>query len=92
MRRVERKLLRINDELLQLNREEELLRGELDMHRSLHDDASRDAAVHDSPVERANAYESGKDVTAFERALAALEARRRILRAKRERLLERLEA
>lgn len=91
MKRVERRLLRINDELLRLRREEELLRGELDMHRSLHDDAARDAAVYESPVERENAHESGKDVATFERALATLEARRKGLQAKRERLLERLE-
>ena len=92
MNRVERQLLRITDELMRLDREEELLRGELEMHRSLHDDASRDAAVYGTPVERENAYESGKDVAAFERALTGLASRRENLHLKRRKLLARLEA
>lgn len=92
MNRTERRLLRINDELRRLEREEELLQGELGMHRSLHDDAARDAAVYDTPVERENAYESGKDVSTLERALASLASRRQRLHAKRRRLLERLES
>lgn len=92
MRRIERRLLRINDELMRLDREEELLRGELETHRSLHDDAARDAAVHDTPVDRENAYETRKDVGTFERALASLQSRRESLHVKRRKLLARLEA
>lgn len=90
MKRGERRLLKVTDELEALDREEQLLRGELEMHRSLHEDAARDAAVYDTPVERENAHESAKDVGNFQRALASLEGRRRRLEAKRARLLERL--
>ncbi|HZD16535.1 MAG TPA: hypothetical protein VE669_00180 [Actinomycetota bacterium] len=91
MNRVERRLLKITDELQRLAREERLILGELEMHRSLHDDASRDAAVHDTPVERENARESGKDVRNFDRALAGLRARRLRLEKRRDSLLDRLE-
>lgn len=90
MTRRERRLLKVMDELAALGREQRLLEGELEMHRSLHDDAVRDAAVHETPLERENAYESEKDVRNFERALASLAARQAALEAKRDRLMLRL--
>ncbi|HEX6262147.1 MAG TPA: hypothetical protein VF097_04795 [Actinomycetota bacterium] len=90
MKRAERRLLKVIDELQALDREQRLLEGELEMHRSLRDDAARDAAVHETPVERGNAYETEKDVRTFERALAGLAARRAALEAKRDRLMTRL--
>lgn len=90
MKRVERRLLKVMDELATLEREQRLLEGELEMHRSLHDDAVRDATVHETPVDRDNAYESEKDVRNFERALALLTARRASLESKRDRLQLRL--
>ena len=90
MNRVERRLSKVMDELAALEREQRLLEGELEMHRSLHDDAARDAIVHETPVERGNAYEAEKDVRNFERALASLAARRASLESKRDRLLLRL--
>lgn len=90
MKRLERRLLKVIDELDALDREQRLLEGELEMHRGLHDDAVRDSVVQDSPVERGNAYESGKDVRNFERALASLAARRAALESRRDRLMVRL--
>ncbi len=90
MKRIERRLLRITDELAALSREEELVRGELEMHRHLDDDARRDAAVYETPVERANAYETRKDVDRFKRALAEIARRRERLEERRLRLLRRL--
>ena len=90
MNRVERRLLKVMDALAALEREERLLEGELGMHRSLHDDAVRDAVVHETPVERENAHESGKDVRNFERALASLTVRRAALESRRDRLMLRL--
>lgn len=90
MKRVERRLLKVMDELAALDREAGLLQGELEMHRSLHDDAARDAAVHGSPIERENAYEAEKDVRNFEQALASLTARRAALESRRDRLMLRL--
>ena len=91
MRRIERRILRINDELAGLRREEALVAGELEMHRHLDDDARRDAAVSDSPVDRADAYQSGKDVTRFLRLLSRIRKRREQIEGKRRRLLARLE-
>ena len=90
MSRIERRIAKVSAELEAMAREEELLRGELSFHRSLHEDASRDAAVYDTPIERENAYETRKDVTNFERALADLEARRARLLEKRDALLDRM--
>lgn len=90
MSRLERRVAKLTAELEALVREEELLRGELSFHRSLHEDASRDAAVYDTPIERENAYETRKDVANFERALAGIEARRAKLLDKRDALLDRM--
>ena len=68
MRWIERRLLRINDEILRLRREKELVAGELEMHRHLADDAERDAAVYEG-IDRAESRAASKDVAALERAL-----------------------
>ena len=83
---MERRLLRLNDELERLADEERLAAGELEMHRHLDDDARRDAAVSDSPVDRADAYQSGKEVARFERVLVRIRGRRAKLEMKRQRL------
>lgn len=90
MRRIERKLLRLNDEIAALAREEQLVVEELGMLRHLDDDAQRDAAVG-GPLERDDARSTSGDVTRFENHLAKLGDRRRALEAKRERLLARLD-
>ncbi|MFN2544800.1 MAG: hypothetical protein ABR600_09580 [Actinomycetota bacterium] len=89
MRRIERRLLRINDELERLRRERELVEGELEMHRHLADDAVRDAAVSQG-LERREARDALKDVAGQERALAATRDRIAKLEAKRDALLDRL--
>jgi hypothetical protein len=90
VKRVERRLLRINDALAALAREEALVAGELEMHRHLDDDAQRDAAVYDSPGHKAEAYESRKDVARFRRALEGIRGKRSRLERKRLELLQRL--
>lgn len=90
MRRIERRLLRLNEALQRLRREEELVAGELDMHRHLADDAGRDAAVSGTPDDRADARDTSRDVARFEEALAAVRAKVVRLEAKRDRLLGRL--
>ena len=89
MRWVERRLLRIGDEIVRLRREEEIAEGELAMHRHLADDAVRDAAVHGG-LERAEARDARKDVAALERALAQTRRGLERLETKRERLLRRM--
>jgi uncharacterized small protein (DUF1192 family) len=88
--RAERRLLSLADRLEALRREEQLVAGELDMHRHLDEDARRDAAVYETPVERLNARDTGLDVARFERRLAELRSKIERLEAKRARLLSRL--
>ncbi|HEX9891097.1 MAG TPA: hypothetical protein VGB28_03465 [Actinomycetota bacterium] len=87
---IERRLLRLNDRLAELREEETLVAGELEMHRHLHDDAARDAAVYDVPVERLNERDTSLDVTRFERALVRIRTQIEQVEAKRQRLLIRL--
>ena len=90
MRRSERRLFRLNDELHRLRRDEGLTAGELEMHRHLDDDARRDAAVSDSPLDRADAHQTSKDVRRMEAALADIRRRIAEVEAERDRLLSTL--
>jgi len=88
--RIERKLLKINDEIAALTRDEHRVAQELGMLRHLDDDAQRDAAVG-GPLERDDARGTSGDVARFERHLARLGAQREALEQKRQRLLARLD-
>jgi predicted component of type VI protein secretion system len=90
VRLIERRLLRLNDEIQRLRREEELAVGELGFHLHLADDAIRDAAVTGSPMERADARDAAKDVARLESAVASFRRDLARLEAKRTVLLERL--
>ncbi|MBT8165845.1 MAG: hypothetical protein KJO97_09880 [Acidimicrobiia bacterium] len=90
MGRLERRLLSITDQLEDLQEEERLLIEELAYHRSLADDAARDAAVFDDPIERENAAMTSGDVKRSERRLQQLSDRRQKLETRRARLLEKL--
>jgi hypothetical protein len=90
MSRVERRLLAISDQLVRLEEEERRVQDELSYHRSLADDAARDAAVFEDSIERENAAMTAGDVRRFENRLARLADRRQKLEAKRVRLLEKL--
>ncbi len=91
MGRLERRLLTIGDQLDDLREEERLLTEELAYHRSLADDAARDAAVFDDPIERENAAMTSGDVQRSERRLEKLADRRQKLETRRARWLEKLE-
>ena len=90
MGRLQRSLLDLSDRLENLAREERRLADELSYHRSLADDAARDAAVVDDPIERENAAVTAGDVRRFERRLEKLADQRQKLETKRARLLEKL--
>ncbi|MDH3538879.1 MAG: hypothetical protein OEP52_02690 [Acidimicrobiia bacterium] len=90
MGRREQRLLAITDQLAALAEEERLLAEELSFHRSLADDAARDAAVYDDPIERENAAMTAGDVRRAERRLDKLRDRRQKLQTKRARLLDKL--
>jgi predicted component of type VI protein secretion system len=72
VRRTERRLFKLNEELTRLRREEELTRGELEMHSHLFDDFERDAVVSDAPSDRADARQSSKDVDRLQGALESV--------------------
>jgi len=90
MRRIERRLFQINDEIAALVRDEQLAREELIYHQHLNDDAQRDAAVSGSPIDRADARETSSDVERFERHITKLQRTRAKLEAQRDRLLRKL--
>jgi hypothetical protein len=90
MKRIERKLFRLTDEIAALKRAETLAAEELTYHEHLNDDTQRDAAVSGSPIDRSDARETASDVARFRRHLDDLRKRRERLEARRQRLLVRL--
>jgi len=90
MKRIERKLFQLSDEIEALDRAEHLALEELNYHLHLNDDAQRDAAVSDHPIDRADARETASDVSRFERHLDQLRSKRSKLEAKRDGLIDRL--
>jgi predicted component of type VI protein secretion system len=91
VRRTERRLFKLNEELARLRREEELTRGELEMHSHLLDDHQRDAIVSDAPADRADARQSAKDVARLRGALESVRARIERTERTRGELLARLD-
>jgi len=90
MGRLERRILKLNEEIARQRRELELVAEELRYHSHLNDDARRDAAVSDSPFDRADARATGADVARFERSQRSILERIGKLEAKRDALIERL--
>jgi hypothetical protein len=91
MARLHQRLFRLNERIARLADEERQAAAELEVHRHLDDDARRDAAVSESPIDREGARDTAADVARFERLLAGLQRQRGRLEAKRDRLLSRLE-
>ncbi len=90
MPRPEEKVFRLNDEIAAIEREEALVAEELTFHRHLNDDAQRDAAVSDHPIDRADARGTAGDVARFEDSLRTLAGRKAKLVARRDKLLRKL--
>jgi ubiquinone biosynthesis protein UbiJ len=91
MGRLERRLLRLTDDITKLRRRRDLVAEELRFHEHLDDDARRDAAVSDHPLDRADARDTAADVARFRRSLADLEHRVGKLESKRDALLQKLD-
>lgn len=89
VKRVHRRLFAVNDEIERIDHELSLATAELEYHRSLNDDAQRDAAVGNY-IDREEAGLTQGDVRRFERTIATLRDRREVLLRKRHRLLDRL--
>ena len=90
MKRIERKLFHLGDEIGAIEEAERLAREELIYHQHLNDDAQRDAAVSGNPIDRADARETAGDVDRFERHLSNLRTQRERLEDRRRRLLDKL--
>ena len=89
MRRLEKKLFWVTDQIAALREEHRQAGEELVFHRHLDDDAQRDAAGG-SELDKADARETAGDVARIEAHLADLEGAIAAAEAKRDRLLERL--
>jgi cob(I)alamin adenosyltransferase len=90
MKRSQRKLFAIADEIARLDSEEAAVDAELGEHRQIADDAVRDAVVSGREGDRLDAEQSKADVRRFERRLAEIERRRAKLEDARTKLLNRL--
>jgi len=87
--RIHHRIFRLNDRIEAIDGEARLVAAELGHHRSINEDAQRDAAVGNY-IDREEAGLTSGDVRRFERTLARLSDKRRSLAAKRDRLLTRL--
>jgi hypothetical protein len=89
MKRVHRRIFRLNEQIAQVEEEARQVQAELEMHRSIDEDAQRDAAVGNY-IDREEAGLTASDVRSFERILSMIEERLERLVRKRDRLLARL--
>jgi hypothetical protein len=87
--RIHRRLFRLNDKIESLDAEIRLVEAELGHHRSINDDAQRDASVGNY-IDKEEAGLTAGDVRRFERAISQLRERRVNLAGKRDLLLTRL--
>ena len=74
LKRIHRRIFRLNEKLTALDAEIARTRAELEYHRSINDDAQRDAAVGNY-IDREEAGLTAADVRRFEKTIADLEAR-----------------
>lgn len=86
MKRVHRRIFRLNDRIAALGSEAEQVAAELELHRSIDADAQRDAVVGNY-IDREEAGLTAADVRRFEKTLAGLERKKARVVAKRDRLL-----
>ena len=89
LNRLHRKLFRLNDQIRRLQEEAAGVAAELEFHRSINEDAQRDAAVGNY-IDREEAGLTAADVRRFEKTLADLDNAVSKARTKRDKLLTRL--
>jgi hypothetical protein len=89
LKRIHRRLFRLNEKITDLERETEQVAAELAYHRSINDDAQEDAA-YGNYIDREEAGLTAADVRRFETTLARLEDEKARLIEKRDRLLAKL--
>jgi len=89
LKRVHRRIFRLNEKIAKLEKEAAQVEAELEYHRSINEDAQRDAAVGNY-IDREEAGLTASDVRRFESTLADLDSKRETLVTKRDRLLANL--
>ncbi len=89
VKRIHRRIFRLNDKIAVLEREARQASAELEYHRSINEDAQRDAAVGNY-IDREEAGLTSADVRRFEKAIAQSDRQREKLEAKRAALLAKL--
>ena len=89
VKRIHKRLFRINEQIIKLEAELSQAAAELEYHRSINEDAQRDAAVGNY-IDREEAGLTAADVGRFEKTIDKLGTKRDDLIAKRDSLLERL--
>jgi hypothetical protein len=89
VKRIHRRLFRLNGKITTLQKESAQVAAELEFHRSINEDAQRDAAVGNY-IDREEAGLTAADVRRFERTLEHVENKTSKLIAKRDRLLSKL--
>lgn len=86
VKRIHRRIFRLNDKIASLEQEVGQVSAELEYHRSINEDAQRDAAVGNY-IDREEAGLTSADVRRFEKTLAELNAKREKLSSKRDYLV-----
>lgn len=89
MKRIHRRLFRLNEKIAQIDSEARQVEAELEYHKSINEDAQRDAA-YGNYIDREEAGLTAADVRRFEKTLQSLREKREKLVAKRNQLLDRL--
>ena len=89
LKRIHRRLFRLNDQIQSINRELRLVNAELSQHRSINEDALRDASFGNY-IDREEGGRTRGDVRRFEKTAFYLRVRRAKLVKTRDRLLSRL--
>jgi cell division protein FtsB len=86
LKRVHRRLFRLNDRIASLEAEIASASAELEYHRSINEDAQRDAAFGNY-IDREEAGATAADVRRFEKTITKLESKLAKLTDKRDHLL-----
>ena len=89
MKRIHRRLFRLNEKIASLREEADQVAAELEYHRSINDDAQADAAIGNY-IDREEAGLTAADVRRFEKTLTHLRAKTAKLEDRRGRLLAKL--
>ena len=90
LKRIHRRLFRINERIAEIEAETRQVEAELEYHRSINEDAQRDAAIGNY-IDREEAGLTAADVRRFEKTISALNQKRAKLIDKRSQLLARLD-